>query len=182
MTEETTVKQNPDDERGADAAQKHETHETHETQPLPTEVMDSATGPTEVLDSATGPTEATEATAPPEGIGPSDGSAAWPFGQQATPQPPRPTLAGYGEPARIRPRVRAGAIVWGVLVMAFAAAAVTVCGAADVRSAFQAWQASITPAGRAVLGVIALGVVVLLVAGVSAIRGAQRRAAGSARS
>jgi hypothetical protein len=75
-----------------------------------------------------------------------------------------------------RPRVRTGAIVWGALVVAFAVAAIAVSASPEVRHAFDAWQASLTPVTWMVIGVVALGIVVLLIAGVSAIRGAQRRA------
>jgi hypothetical protein len=71
--------------------------------------------------------------------------------------------------------VRAGAIVWGLLVVAFAAAVIAVSATPDARNAFDAWQASLTPATWVVIGVVALGVIVLLIAGVSAIRSAQRR-------
>jgi len=78
-----------------------------------------------------------------------------------------------------RPRVRAGAIVWGLLVVAFAAAVIAVSATPGARNAFDAWQASLTPATWAVIGVVALGIAVLLIAGVSAIRSAQRRADGA---
>jgi hypothetical protein len=76
-----------------------------------------------------------------------------------------------------RPRVRVGAIVWGALVLAFAVAVLLVDGTDAGRSTFDAWQASLTPAGWAVTGIVALGVIVLLIAGTSAIRRAQRHAA-----
>ncbi|HVX08895.1 hypothetical protein [Humibacter sp.] len=87
----------------------------------------------------------------------------------------------YGSPGAYpstpeRPRLRAGAIVWGLLVVAFAAAVIAVSATPDARNAFDAWQASLTPAAWAIIGVVALGVIVLLIAGVSAIRSAQRRA------
>lgn len=75
------------------------------------------------------------------------------------------------------PRVRVGAIVWGVLVVAFAALVVAVSASPGARDAFERWQASLSPAGWLLLGIIALGAVVLLIAGASAVRSAQRRAA-----
>jgi len=56
-----------------------------------------------------------------------------------------------------------------------AAAVIAVSATPDARKAFDAWQASLTPATWAIIGVVALGVVVLLIAGASAIRSAQRR-------
>jgi hypothetical protein len=76
-----------------------------------------------------------------------------------------------------RPRVRVGAIVWGVIVIAFAALVIAFSASPEARDAFERWQASLSPGAWLLLGVTALGVVVLLIAGVSAIRGAQRRAA-----
>jgi uncharacterized integral membrane protein len=142
----------------------------------------SQTADTEVL------SPATDATGPGLGSTPAAGTegrkatdehpAAWNIrvpGDTAPMPSPR-----YGSPGSYpstpqRPRVRAGAIVWGLLVVAFAAAVIAVSATPDARNAFDAWQASLTPATWVVIGVVALGVIVLLIAGVSAIRSAQRR-------
>ena len=92
----------------------------------------------------------------------------------------RGTTAAGGMPQDApisRPRVRVGAIVWGALVVAFAVAVVAITASPEATDAFSRWQASLTPGAWAVIGVVALGVVVLLIAGTAAIRGAQRRSA-----
>jgi hypothetical protein len=134
------------------------------------------------------PPRAADAAGPGLGSTPVAGTEVW----KATEEHPRtensrmprdtaPTPSPrYGSPSAYpstlqRPRVRAGAIVWGLLVVAFAAAVIAVSATPDARKAFDAWQASLTPATWAIIGVVALGVVVLLIAGASAIRSAQRR-------
>lgn len=124
------------------------------------------TSPTEVIDSApgvpaTGSTAETDTTPLIDPVPAAPMTATWTRGSSDIAAPSRP-------------RVRIAAIVWGVLVMAFAACAVTISASPEVRRAVDAWQASLTPAGWAIFGVVALGVVVLLIAGTSAIRRAHR--------
>ena len=163
-----------DDENGAERADATEDVGTGSTEVIGDV---SSTGPTEVIDPA-----ASAAPAGNESTGPSASYAAAP----AT--APFGTWSGthYGATSGTstvpaRPRVRVGAIVWGVLVVAFAAAVIGVSASPDARSAFDAWQASLNPVAWTIIGVVALGVAVLLIAGTSAIRGAQRRAQASDR-
>ncbi|GAB3804318.1 hypothetical protein GCM10028798_24450 [Humibacter antri] len=156
---------------------------------------DSSTWPTEAstwpTEAITGPTEAIDSEPSTTRITAYDSTASAPFapgvsaasyGATATTGPdgtsPRTPSgsAPWSPTPPARPRVRVGAIVWGVLVAAFAAAVIAVSASPDARSAFDAWQASLTPAAWAVIGVVALGVAVLLIAVTSAIRSAQRRA------
>jgi hypothetical protein len=144
---------------------------------------------TEVLNDTVGGSRQTHAAASADPSG-------WPFGtgpvsaaqtaDRAAAAPSSPfatgtTATGLATSAMTadvpRPRVRVGAIVWGALVLAFAVAVLLVDGTDAGRSTFDAWQASLTPAGWAVTGIVALGVIVLLIAGTSAIRRAQRHAA-----
>jgi len=170
------------------------------TMPLDDAAPDSASADarTEVLSDADPKVAASTASEAP-----STDPSGWPFGtgpvpaSSATSSTEAPTsswfASGAGVPTAVpataasssasttasmpRPRVRAGAIVWGVLVLAFAAAVLLIDGTDAGRSTFDRWQASLTPAGWAVTGIVALGVIVLLIAGTSAIRRAQRRAA-----
>ena len=158
-----------DDENGAERADATEDVRTGATEVIGDPV---STGPTVVIDPAvnaapaaphdsTGPSASYVAAPPTAPYGPSSGT---PYGA---------TSGTSTVPAR--PRVRVGAIVWGVLVVAFGAAVIGVSASPDARSAFDAWQASLNPVAWTVIGVVALGVAVLLIAGTSAIRGAQRR-------
>jgi hypothetical protein len=92
-----------------------------------------------------------------------------------------PSTSRWDDEPVQRPRVRVGAIVWGVLVAAFAALVLTISTSPVARTAFDGWRASLSPTAWLLIGVIAIGVVVLLIAGVSAIRGAQRRSRTSTR-
>jgi hypothetical protein len=165
-------------------------HEDGERQSEPTTPgePDSSTGDTaDIADTAdteviapeqgSGSTARTEAPkeAPTETVGSAaetDRRGAPPTGYAATTY----GATSWNPTVTERPRVRTGAIVWGALVVAFAVAAIAVSASPEVRHAFDAWQASLTPVTWMVIGVVALGIVVLLIAGVSAIRGAQRRA------
>jgi hypothetical protein len=90
-------------------------------------------------------------------------------------EPDRP--ATDPSPAAPRPRVRSGAIAWGLIVCASMITLLAVVLSPDARDAFGAWSASLTIASIVLIGVLALGAFVLLIALLSAIRGAQRRRA-----
>jgi len=131
-------------------------------------------------ESDTAPTERLTETTPTERID----DAATAAQPEATPtlridEPPladRYAAAATGG-TRPRPRIRSGAIAWGVIVLAFAAAVMIVTAVPGNAAAFAAWTASFTPVTIGVLIVVAIGVLVLLFAGLSAIRRAQRRSA-----
>jgi len=166
----------------------------------PTSAAEAATVPTESIDSvlgastgtgsgftdathgSTGPAGSYTATTPTAHYGTSSttgSSSGVPYGAfsgGAFSGTASPEAASWDPAVSRRPRVRVGAIVWGVLVVAFAATVIAISASPDARYAFDAWQASLTPVAWAVMGVVALGVAVLLIAGTSAIRGAQRRA------
>jgi uncharacterized integral membrane protein len=74
-----------------------------------------------------------------------------------------------------RPRVRSGAIAWGLIVIAVGVALLAIVGVPSNASAFATWTASLTPAGFVIIGVIGLGAFILLMALLSIIRRAQRR-------
>lgn len=76
-----------------------------------------------------------------------------------------------------KPRVRSGAIAWGLIVCATAILLLTVAGVPANAAAFGAWTASLTVASIVIIGVIVLGAFIVLMAVLSLIRRAQRRAA-----
>jgi hypothetical protein len=113
-----------------------------------------------------------------------------PFAQQneqptepANEQPTEPIAetAPIGEPApeagpsTPRPRIRSGAIVWGVLVSAAAVFLLAIAVSPANAAAFSAWTGSLGWGGAILVGVVALGAFILIMAVLSAIRGAQRR-------
>jgi uncharacterized integral membrane protein len=74
-----------------------------------------------------------------------------------------------------RPRVRSGAIAWGLIVIAVGVALLAIVWVPRNASAFATWTASLTPGGIVVIGLIALGAFILLMALLSMIRRAQHR-------
>jgi uncharacterized integral membrane protein len=132
-------------------------------------------------ESDTAPTERISDTIPTERID-DDAAAAQPEDATSTLHIDEPPLADrYAVTAtggaRPRPGIRSGAIAWGVIVLAFAAAVMIVTAVPGNAAAFAAWTASLTPVAIGVLVVVAIGVLVLLFASLSAIRRAQRRSA-----
>jgi uncharacterized integral membrane protein len=77
--------------------------------------------------------------------------------------------------------VRSGAIAWGAIVLLTAVAVLVIALNPAAGAAYATWQASLTAGMLALIGIIALGALVLLFAVLSAIRRAQRRARGEAR-
>lgn len=129
-------------------------------------------------ESDTAPTERLTETTPTERID----DAATAAQPEATPtlridEPPLADRYAAAATGGTRPRIRSGAIAWGVIVLAFAAAVMIVTAVPGNAAAFAAWTASFTPVTIGVLIVVAIGVLVLLFAGLSAIRRAQRRSA-----
>lgn len=122
---------------------------------------------------------ATEAESPiAAGSGNADNSAATDRGAStyaSAPYRPEPYA-----PA-VTPRVRSGAIAWGVIVVLAAVAVLLVQLNPAAAAAYASWQASLTLGTVALLGVVAVGALVLLFAALSAIRHAQRRARGETR-
>ena len=74
-----------------------------------------------------------------------------------------------------KPRVRAGAIAWGLIVIGIAAAVLVTVSSAASRRDFAVWLGDLTPGSVAIIGVLALGALILLLAGLALIRRAQRR-------
>jgi hypothetical protein len=78
-------------------------------------------------------------------------------------------------PVAPKPRIRSGAIVWGVLVSAAAVFLLTIVTSPTNAAAFSAWTGSLGWGGVILVAAIALGAFILIMALLSAIRNAQRR-------
>ena len=79
------------------------------------------------------------------------------------------------EPRVQRPRIRSGAIVWGLIVSATAVFLLAIVTSPANSAAFSTWTGSLGWGGAILAGVIALGAFILIMALLSVIRGAQRR-------
>jgi len=78
-----------------------------------------------------------------------------------------------------RPRIRAGAIVWGLFVIGIGVTTLSVVADASRRAALFTWATTLTPGGAVLVGVIAIGAVLLLLGVLGAISRAQRPRDGS---
>lgn len=74
-----------------------------------------------------------------------------------------------------RPRVRAGSIAWGLIVIVTASLVLWVAYDPARRAGVTDWALSLTPGGLVVIGVLLLGGILLLAGVLAAIRRAQRR-------
>ena len=74
-----------------------------------------------------------------------------------------------------KPRVRSGAIAWGLLVIGIAISVLVTVSSPASRRNFAEWLGDATPGGIAIIAVLALGAVILLLAALALIRRAQRR-------
>lgn len=80
-----------------------------------------------------------------------------------------------GDEAVIRPRIRSGAIAWGLIVCGIAVAVLLVVSDGASRTAFASWLGALTPGGYLLIAVLALGGLILLWGLLGLIRRAQRR-------
>jgi hypothetical protein len=87
---------------------------------------------------------------------------------KGTPDQEAPAVRGA------RPRIRSGAIAWGLIVMATAGGVLFALADPARRAAFTAWLTTLTPGGAILVGVIALGTLLLLLGVLAVIRRAQR--------
>jgi hypothetical protein len=74
-----------------------------------------------------------------------------------------------------RPHVRAGAIAWGLIVIATASLVLWVAFDPDRREGVTEWATSLTVGGFVLVGVLVLGGILLVSGILAAIRRAQRR-------
>ena len=81
-----------------------------------------------------------------------------------------------------RPRIRSGAIAWGLIVCAIAGTVLATVNSREARDGFLDWIGEMPPGGLAVVGLLALGVLILLLSGLAMIRRAQSRAGEQAAS
>ncbi|QDZ16141.1 hypothetical protein [Humibacter ginsenosidimutans] len=115
-----------------------------------------------------------------ETLGAETAEAAQPFPPLAAGTIPTSTPVYTSTPPLVTssPRVRSGAIAWGAIVLLSAVAVLVIALNPEARAAYDSWQTSLTAGTIALLGIVALGVLILLFAVLSAIRRAQRRARG----
>lgn len=73
-----------------------------------------------------------------------------------------------------RPRIRWGAIVWGLIVCGIAAVTLQVTRTAESREGFALWLSKLTPGGVWLIVVLITGSILLLLGILAAIRRAQR--------
>ena len=73
-----------------------------------------------------------------------------------------------------RPRIRWGAIVWGLIVCAIAGATLAVTSEGERREGFALWLTRLTPGGIWLIVVLLAGGILLLLGLLAAIRRAQR--------
>jgi hypothetical protein len=73
-----------------------------------------------------------------------------------------------------RARIRAGAVVWGVLVLAAGALVLMYGGDPQRRAEAARWLGTLTPSSIGVIAVVAAGAIVLLLALLSVVRRSQR--------
>lgn len=90
----------------------------------------------------------------------------------ASPWSPSPASAPRGANG---PRTRWAAIIWGAVFSALAVTVLVMVASGEHRAAFADWANSLTVAGFTVVGVLALGCLVLLLGLLAAVRQFQRR-------
>lgn len=76
--------------------------------------------------------------------------------------------------AAARPRIRWGAIVWGLIVCVIAATTLQVTRTSESREGFVLWLTRLTPGGIWLIVVLVAGGILLLLGLLAAIRRAQR--------
>jgi hypothetical protein len=74
-----------------------------------------------------------------------------------------------------RPRIRVGAVVWGLIVTGVGAGALYLYSSPERRQAAIDWVLSLTPFGFLIVGFAALGALIFVIGIVVLIRDAQRR-------
>ena len=96
--------------------------------------------------------------------------SATPYGATADAEARRVDYSGLP-----RPRIRFGAIVWGLLVCGIAATVFWIATDAARRNAFGDWFAALTPGTAGLIVMLVVGALLLLWGGLAAIRRSQER-------
>ncbi|KQV06277.1 hypothetical protein [Leifsonia sp. Root112D2] len=78
-----------------------------------------------------------------------------------------------------RPRTRWAGIVWGTVFAAVGLVTMLIVTSPDRRAGFGSWAATLTPGGFVVMGVLALGCLILVLGLLAAVRRLQRRRVAS---
>lgn len=89
--------------------------------------------------------------------------------------PPAPADWAPAASAPSRPPIRWGGVVWGLLLVLFAAGTLFVVSAPERLAAVEVWLAALTPGTAWALWLAAAGVLIVVFALLGAIRSAQRR-------
>jgi hypothetical protein len=82
--------------------------------------------------------------------------------------------AGTIAPAQVRPRIRFGAIAWGMIVCTTALWVLIMILTPGARAEFAGWLLTLTPAGLSIIAVLVTGGLVLLLGLLGLARRAQR--------
>jgi len=93
-------------------------------------------------------------------------------------QVPDAPAATSPSPSVPRPRLRVGAIVWGLIVTAVASTSLYVAANPPVRAELADWIGGLTPVSLGLIAILALGAIVLVASLVSVIMRAQLRRGG----
>jgi hypothetical protein len=102
----------------------------------------------------------------PSATAPTAPSAAWPTAY-------RPDA--YGTERATRPSIRWGGVVWGAILVVFAATMLWVVSARPRVLGAEAWLATLSPASAWTLAFVAAGVIILILALLAVVRSAQRK-------
>ncbi|GAA0429919.1 hypothetical protein [Leifsonia naganoensis] len=89
--------------------------------------------------------------------------------------PPPPSSWSPATSTASRPPIRWGGVVWGLLLVLFAAGTLFVLSAPERLAAVEVWLAALTPGTAWALWLAAAGVLIVVFALLGAIRSAQRR-------
>ena len=91
---------------------------------------------------------------------------------------PVPDATAATPPSAPRPRLRVGAIVWGLIVTVIAATSLYVATNPPVRADVADWIGGLTPVSLGLIAILALGAIVLVASLVSVVKRAQLRRGG----
>ncbi|ERK73064.1 hypothetical protein [Leifsonia aquatica] len=130
----------------------------------------SDTQPTEALSTTEQPT-----TEQPTAQQPTVSQPTRPLPAEPWLTPPPPSAWSPATSTASRPPIRWGGVVWGLLLVLFAAGTLFVLSAPERLAAVEVWLAALTPGTAWALWLAAAGVLIVVFALLGAIRSAQRR-------
>ncbi|WP_313540704.1 hypothetical protein [Leifsonia aquatica] len=125
--------------------------------------------------SETQATEALPTTEQPTAEQPTASQPTSPLPAEPWLTPPPPSAWSPATSTASRPPIRWGGVVWGLLLVLFAAGTLFVLSAPERLAAVEVWLAALTPGTAWALWLAAAGVLIVVFALLGAIRSAQRR-------